>query len=302
MDAGDGAGRGGDARAYGGVAGVDGSEGAAIALDWAAGAAQARGIGLRIVHVLTGPSGSVPGDRGRSGAVLVARERDRVRRVRPGLAVDTRVVRGEPVEALVAEAARADLLVVGSRGNGSLATVLLGSTSVGVSARAACPVVVVPAVAPRAPQPGGRVVVGVDGSPASCKALEFALAEAVRGGRGLAVVHAWQVPAQVDPMAFAAVSTMGRETVRTRNERYLSGLVAEARTRETESVRVRVRMAEKPPAEALLAAAERADLLVVGSRGRGGMAGLLLGSVSQSVLHGAVLPVAVVRNPHDRAR
>lgn len=290
------AGRSGPAR-YEVVVGVDGSQGSEAALDWAAAAARELGTGLLIVHALSAPySPAAVGSGARAFTVLTDAE-SRIHAEHPDLPVQIRVAEEEANRSLVTEGEGARLLVVGSRGRGGFSSLLLGSTSVAVSARAACPVVVVPPEA--SARPAGRekrVVVGVDGSDVSYAALRFAMAGAARVGGELIVVHGWELPVPMDPTALTAAGyVMDHEVFRARNERYINEIVAEARTAETESVPVRVRVVEGSPARALLDAAEHAELLVVGSRGRGGVAGLLLGSVSQSVLHRATVPVAVVR-------
>ncbi|TDQ52287.1 universal stress protein [Actinorugispora endophytica] len=281
---------------HGVVVGVDGSKGSETALDWAAGAAVERGTGLLVVHAMGAPFTPVPDDLVERAVGVLSDAETRVRAAHPGLRVRTRTDGGEPIRALVAESEGARLLVVGSRGHGGVASLLLGSTSVGVSARAACPVVVVPAEAVGAPDRRRRVVVGVDGSGVSGEALRFALREAARADGDLTVVHAWQLPVPLDSMALAAAGySMDHEVFRSRNEKHIQELVAGARSEESALVPVRVRVVEEPPARALIGAAGYADLVVVGSRGRGGVAGLLLGSVSRSVLHRSPVPVVVVR-------
>ena len=134
-----------------------------------------------------------------------------------------------------------------------------------------------------------RIVVGVDGSSESRRALDWAVDEARRRGATLQVVHAWSIP-HADPylpvMLEPEVFHRGAETVL---QEAVSGIGTDhGPTIETELVCA-------SPAAALLAAADGADLLVVGSHGRGGFTGMLLGSVSQHVLHHATCPVVVVR-------
>jgi len=149
----------------------------------------------------------------------------------------------------------------------------------------------------------GTIVVGVDGSPGSLAALRFAAAEAGLRGARLRVVHAWTVPLAV---ALPEPAVLGQpiipepefEEVRaallSQGEKLLDEALAGLDAPEIERV-----LAEGTAAHALVQAAEGADLLVVGSRGRGGFKGLLLGSVSQQCAHHAPCPVAIVPSPRD---
>jgi nucleotide-binding universal stress UspA family protein len=150
-----------------------------------------------------------------------------------------------------------------------------------------------------------RIVVGVDGSPGGRSALRWAVAEARVRGAPLHVVHAWMVPlidALPEPWAVGAPS-LGpsddevHDHLEAAARNLLDACVDEARSAEPD-VDVQGELVEGRPAGALLEAAGGADLLVVGSRGRGGFAGLLLGSVSAQCVHHAPCPVVVV--PQDR--
>ena len=136
-----------------------------------------------------------------------------------------------------------------------------------------------------------RIVVGVDGSPSSVHALEWAIQQAERTGDVIDAVHAWHFPADYGmPVAdlpdFAGLA-----------EEVLDKAIAEARnaTHLSTAVTIRPHVVEGNPAQALLDLAQGADLLVVGSRGHGGFTGALLGSVSQHVVHHAPCPVMVMR-------
>jgi nucleotide-binding universal stress UspA family protein len=209
----------------------------------------------------------------------------------------TEVSRAEAHHALLKSAQDAELLVVGSRGYSGVASLFLGSVAQRVASHATCPVVVVPPTSQEAAARRGRVVVGVDGSEHAAAALRFALVEAERLRAELVAVYAWQAPdAPVDPFTvLQADVAVDREQQVARAREWLLRTVDEARTPLTQRVPVRVETPEKHPAAALLDEGADADLIVVGSRGRGGFTGLLLGSVSQQVLNHAVVPVAVVR-------
>jgi nucleotide-binding universal stress UspA family protein len=206
------------------------------------------------------------------------------------------VVPGSAGRALVDTATGADLLVVGARGRGALRG-LLGSVSHQCVHHAACPVVVVPGgeAVPSAAS-WERVVVGVDGSDASAAALRWALEEAARWDAELTVVHTWETPYPVEPWGFV-ITPAHPDDFRTGSVALISNMVdaavAEGAPRPASVVPLSV---EDAAGAGLIGAASGADLLVVGSRGRGGFAALLVGSVSLHCLHEAPCPVAVVRS------
>lgn len=134
-----------------------------------------------------------------------------------------------------------------------------------------------------------RIVVGVDGSPSSRQALEWAIRQAGLTGAVVDAVMAWQYPANYGWVMDERQADLGGMAAQT-----LDKAVAQARPVQPE-VEVRTRVLEQNPARALLDTAEGADLLVVGSRGHGGFVGVLLGSVSQHCVHHAPCPVVVVR-------
>ncbi|TDQ53402.1 universal stress protein [Actinorugispora endophytica] len=291
------------------VVGVDGSAGSARALDWAVTAALARGTGLRLVYALGLPLVTLPlggpvrmapsQETSAAAAAMLAQALERVHAAAPGLPVTSEVSRVEAHHALLKAAEGASLVVVGSRGLGGVGSLFLGSVSFRVAAHARCPVVVVPP-GEGAPTVGrGRVVVGVDGSEHASAALRFALAEAAHTRSEVVALHAWTAPpAPVDPFVVVGADVgADRERQDARTRAWVSEDVERARTPETREVPVRVEASEGHHARALLEAGADADLVVVGSRGRGGFAGLLLGSVSQAVLHHAPVPVAVVHLP-----
>jgi nucleotide-binding universal stress UspA family protein len=147
----------------------------------------------------------------------------------------------------------------------------------------------------------GKIVVGVDGSPGSVAALAWAVAEGRLRGASVHAVHAWELPlapgeagsyvAVGEPSSEHDLEAVGRTLEATADE----ALRESVRGVDTTGVELRSESVEGRPADALLGAAEDADLLVVGSRGRGGFKGLVLGSVSQRVAHHARCPVVIVR-------
>ena len=268
------------------LAGVDGSAYALDAVDYAARLAARHGRALRLVHafvwpmlgVATGPPQGVapdePGGAGLKGQAeaWLDEAAARAAAAAPDVTVTTEITPGAPGAVLLAASAEAGALVVGSRGLGGFGALLLGSVSTQLASYARCPVVVVR----EAQAPEGPVVVGVDGSAPAEAAVGFAFAEAAARGASVVAVHG------------------GDE----KDGGYTRHLLAEAlggwAARYAE-VDYTTRFVAEKPAKALVAASEEAGLLVVGSRGRGGFKGLLLGSVSQAAVQYARCPVAVVR-------
>lgn len=212
-------------------------------------------------------------------------------------AIERRAVCDLPARALLDASADADLLVVGARGLGGFRGLLLGSVSQQCVHHATVPVVVVRE--PPRPVTGQRerIVVAVDGSATSQRALDWALDEARLRGAQLIVLHAWQpaiLPAAAPAVAMADAPWLGDDAARLVQQQ-LDASPSDGLTTPPEPVVVCGN-----PAAAILDAATSASLVVVGSRGRGGFAGLLLGSVSQQVVHHAPCPVVVV--PADRDR
>ncbi|GAA0373425.1 universal stress protein [Microbispora corallina] len=273
------------------VVGVDGSRAGVEAAAWAAREAALRHAPLRIVHAIPdwacrtagkGPYAEVA-EWMRSGAEQVlAGAAERAEAEAPHVETATAILPGDPRSALIAEAAGAALLVVGNHGLGGFRGLLVGSVAHGVAGHAPCDVVVV-RTAPG--EPGGEVVAGVDGSPAGGRSLEFAFAEAALRHAPLRAVHAWnpfEGPLPGGPRDEEGEARLLREALEGPRARHPDVAVTE------EVVRGH-------PVDALLRASEGADLLVVGSRGHGAFAGLVLGAVTQPLLHHATCPLAVVR-------
>ncbi|MEO3972542.1 universal stress protein [Streptomyces sp. CAU 1734] len=285
------------------VVGVDGSASSLAAVETAAREAKLRGTGLRVVHAFIWPAMKVPlgpaavGPRDGGLRNLAERTLDeavtRARDVAPGVAVTGEIVTGEPLTVLEERSRTASLAVVGSRGMGGFIGLLVGSTAVHLAAHGRCPVLVVRGE----PDREGPVLLAVDGSPEAAGAVEFAFAEASLRGVGLVALHAWNEwtePGDDDPgHPQNLVGDAGR--LRGTEERVLAEAIAGLREKYPE-VGVERRLIRGRVRPALIEASEEAQLLVVGARGRGGFAGLLLGSVSQALLHHAHCPVAVVRS------
>jgi nucleotide-binding universal stress UspA family protein len=138
------------------------------------------------------------------------------------------------------------------------------------------------------------IVVGVDSSHGSRAALRWALAQARLTGAAIEAVAAWQQPATYEYSYGAVPFPSPGDSIATTAEKVLTETVAEVVGTSAEPVDVRIKIAHGPAAQILLEAAARAELLVVGSRGHGAFAGMLLGSVSQHCTHHAPCPVIVV--------
>ncbi|WP_328344306.1 universal stress protein [Streptomyces violaceus] len=284
------------------VVGVDGSASGLAAVEVAAREARLRDAELRVVHAFLWPAmhpppgpfplGPPAGGVRNTVERLVAEAVERARTTEAEVQVSRAVVTGEPLTVLEAQSRAAGLVVIGSRGMGGFAGLLAGSTAVHLAVHGRCPVLVVR----EEPRADGPAVVGVDGSAAGEKAVDFAFAEAALYGTGLVAVHAWTMGNAPRPTARdASVRYTNRSAgLAQGEERLLTEALAGHRERYPE-VTVRQEMVHGGTREALIEASRSARLMVVGARGRGGFAGLLLGSVSQALLHHAHCPVAVVR-------
>jgi nucleotide-binding universal stress UspA family protein len=284
------------------VVGIDGSAEARLALEWAVREAVLRHRPLHVLHAFVWPLLDVPlepsvygppdGGLRHAAERLVREAADEACRLAPGLTVTAGLMECAASAALVEESKRAAVVVVGNRGLGGFTGLLVGSTGVQVAAHAACPVVVVRSGT--GGSTGGRVLVGVDGGPTGEAVLAYAFEQAAWRGFGVTAVHAWHWPVPAGPGDLLPVVYDVAE-LRDEEERLLGEALAGWREKYPD-VPVQRRLVEGRPGEVLVAESAGADLVVVGSRGRGGFAGLLLGSTSQQVLQHAGCPVAIVRS------
>jgi nucleotide-binding universal stress UspA family protein len=285
------------------IVGFDGSPGSRHAVRWAVYEAMSRQAVLFLLRAFSLP----PGERGERFAVRWRPEAERevaaiageCRREAPELELRTEIRMGNPAATLAEAAAGAELLVLGAPAMSGTRAVLLGSTSAELVRRLNVPVVVVRGeresrrVAEN-PRWFERVVVGVNGSQTSVRAIGFAYDFASRHDSELVAVHAWD---ELPPDALSTAHTWQLDwaDIDDACRRELSEAMAGWQERYPNvPVRKEVTTAQRP-AEALFTAAEEADLLVVGSHGRGVVRTVLLGSVSHAVMHYAPCPVAVVR-------
>lgn len=199
------------------------------------------------------------------------------------------MVYSSPALALIKMSEQAHMIVVGSSGRGLLARGLLGSVSSTVVRHATCPVAVIRDEDLADPL-HGPVLVGIDGSPASELATAIAFDQASRRGVDLVALHAWSDVAVLELPAF------DWEAVEADAQRSLAETLAGWQERYPD-VSVRRLLVRDLPAQQLIfqTRATQAQLVVVGSHGRGGLTGLILGSVSNTVLHSVQAPVIVAR-------
>ncbi|HTI75263.1 MAG TPA: universal stress protein [Mycobacterium sp.] len=287
---------------HGIIVGVDGSPASRVAVDWAAREASVRHLPLTIIHVVQAatiqvwPDIPLPSDLHlrfeESGKAILSDARataeDAVRDAGP-IQVDTELISAAVLPTLIDWSKGADMIVVGCRGLGAIARRLLGSVSWGLVHHAHCPVAVVHDEDPLMPTPAvAPVVVGIDGSPASEDATAIAFDEASRRGVGLVAVHAWSDFA-VDELPGVEWADLEKQA-----EEALAERLAGWQERYPDVTIRRVVVLDRP-AHQLLEQSESAQLTVVGSHGRGGFAGMLLGSVSSTVAESARMPVIVAR-------
>lgn len=284
------------------LVGVDGSPSALHAARWAAREAVRRHVPLRLLHACVLPPTSrpvtLPGGAVEAlveiGHQVLRKAEATMREIGPALEVRREVRVGGAAGLLIEESAKARMVVLGSHGLGGFEGMLVGSVSVGVSAHGHCPVVVVRGRTVDEPPPErGPVVVGVDGSRISEAALGFAFDAASLRGVPLIAVHTWTDMSAGETWSMLPFD-IDYDEVAEDERRLLAERLAGWREKYPD-VELRQVVLRDRPVRGLLETAEDAQLLVVGSRGRGALKGIGLGSTSQALLHHSVCPVAVVR-------
>lgn len=287
------------------VVAVDGSEASLNAVRWAANTATKRGIPLRIASSYTMPQflyaeGMVPpkelyDDLQNETLEKIEEARSIAHESFPDLKIGHTVAEGSPIDMLLEMSHDVTMIVMGSRGMGGLSGMVMGSVSASVVSHAACPVVVVrDDNAVNEANKYGPVVVGVDGSEVSQKATEYAFEEANARSSELVAVHTWMdMQVQASLAGLSAAQAEWADVEKEQGE-----LLAERLSSFQEKypdVPVKKVIARDRPVRALSDNSEGAQLLVVGSHGRGGFKGMLLGSTSRALLQSAPCPMMVVR-------
>ncbi|MEU2429393.1 universal stress protein [Streptomyces sp. NPDC007861] len=283
------------------TAGLDGSPQSTAAAEWAAREALLREVPLRLVHADEWPVWTADPEvraavQRRWADQLLTGAAEQLRAKNPSLDITTRRLSGRPPAALAAEAADADLLVLGSRGLSCVMGFVLGSVGMETITATEAPVVLV-----RAPKPPGTgqdppagasrdVVVGVDVHQSCDPLLEFAFDEAARRGARLRALHGWSLPPIVrDALALEEAELDMAPDIAHRLAETLAPW-----KRKYPSVTVVERTPVGAPSQLLVQSADDADLVVVGRRGRRSRLGARIGPVAHAVIHHCASPVAVV--------
>ncbi|QMV84118.1 universal stress protein [Corynebacterium hindlerae] len=291
------------------VVAVDGSDASKVAVRWAANTAMKRDIPLQLASSYAMPQflyaeGMVPpqeiyDDLQAETMVKIDEARAIASEVAPDIKIGHTVAEGSPIDMLLEMSKNCTMIVMGSRGLGGLSGMVMGSVSAAVVSHAECPVVVV-----REDNPVddttkyGPIVVGIDGSAVSEKATEYAFAEAAARGAELHAVHTWMDMQVQASLAGLAAAQQQWQVVEEEQHALLSERLAGFQS-EYPNVVVKKIVTRDRPVRALCDAAEGAQLLVVGSHGRGGFKGMLLGSTSRALLQSAPCPMMVVRPTAD---
>lgn len=290
------------------VVAVDGSKASHVAVQWAANTAKKRGLPLRIATSYTMPQflyaeGMVPPQELFEELTAEAMERVNAakqiaREIAPDLKIGHTVAEGSAIDMLLELSKRSTMIVMGSRGLGGFSGMVMGSVSAAVVSHSTCPVVVVRednAVTPETKY--GPIVVGVDGSEVSHLATELAFVEADARGAELVAVHTWMDMQVQSSLAGLSAATQLWEEVGDDQKEQLNECLADL-TEKYPDVTVKTVVTRDRPVRALTDYSQGAQLLVVGSHGRGGFKGMLLGSTSRALLQSAACPMMVVR-PED---
>lgn len=290
------------------LVGVDGSLASLHALDWAIALAQRNNSKITIACSYSLPTFAAASIDGGFAALDDSSIQEGARVVLEGAAkrvkdagvpVTAQIASGDPAGALVELSQAHDLVVVGTRGRSGFTERLLGTVSSALPAHSKCPVVVVPGHGLRDTdelpeiKPIKRIVVGVDGSATAHGALDKAVRHAKLWGAELVAVGGVPLSKGSGVLAWVGPANVDQEEVLRGYAEKLDE-IADAAEAKTTGVKIRRIVLDGSGAELLTEFSQAADLLVVGSRGRGGFAGLLLGSTSQAVLHHSKCPVLVV--------
>ncbi len=281
------------------VVGVDGSPLSMAAVARAAQVASARGYTLHVLHAFAPDLPMLGFGELSDGSAMVSTHAKRLvadgvaraHAVDPALTVTTAIRDGYASQALVDASRSAALVVVGAMGHGVFSRTSVGAVAMQVITHARCPVLVVGHETAGGSPASGRVVVGVDGSKPSLRALAVAFDEAARSGGTLDVLHAWEAHSASDP----TLSTSSDwSTYEANLEKIVESAIATLRS-ENPDVKVDYEVVRSEPVQALVDRTEGAAMLVVGSRGSGGFAGLHVGSTALRLISRVHCPLLMTR-------
>jgi nucleotide-binding universal stress UspA family protein len=277
------------------VVGIDGSAQGLHAAEFGAREAAMRGLAVLLLRAIPWPffdaplspglGGRIENEEREQAAAEIEEATARALEIDSKLKIHSRIELASPADLLLRVPA-ATMIVIGAHKDASAVRPLLGTTATQVATHAACPVI----VARGRERATGDVVVGVDGD-SSEAAVGFAFEEAALRGTGVTALHAWSHPMALGPADLLAQLDQDRHVV---EQRVLDGALA-GWSEKYPQIAVTPVISRSHAKAALADASCRAQLIVVGARGRGGFAGLLLGSVGLSLLRSAACPVAVVR-------
>jgi nucleotide-binding universal stress UspA family protein len=286
------------------VVGIDGSDEAARAAEYGAWEARRRHVPLRLVFAhrppqMWGPSLLIPNDyawvQDWVGDMLATAVKT-VTAAHPDVTVETTVVSGGAAAVLVDESRHASLVVLGTRARGGVSGHIGGSVAAQVAAHAHTPVIVLRPDGPAdpTPPPGGRILVGLDGSVESERAMAFAVEEAAARDAAVDAVYVWNV-LEVRDLGPLVPDGYDIDEAEEKALRLLTEATVGWSDRHPDLVIGRRLVHGLDAADALARESVRADLVVVGSRGHGGFLGLRLGSTVDALIRHAGAPIAVVR-------
>lgn len=284
------------------VVGVDGSEQAHTALEWAAGWAAERGAGLTVLTARPGPTLSEPDYPAVTNILELSVERAKnsmnhaaegARSTYPDLDVDTWWTLDSPAQALIDASGQADLIVIGTRQLGRITAFFVGSVGDHVIPRARGPIAIVPyAKEVDRVGAGSTIVLGLDATAGPTPAVEWAFATAAATGARVEVLHAWAFDYLWESAAVGLEEEDLRNLLERERERLHEAIAPYVE--QFPGVDVAPRIVRDDPTTALTEASRSTPLLVLGTRGRGGFPGMRLGSTSRKVLRSTDCPTIIV--------
>lgn len=272
------------------MAGTDGSAGGSAAVEWAAEEAVRRRWALLVVYVCELRGAGHP-EPCRAGHQLLASAAAVAVAAAPDVEITTKLLHGRPEECLRSAFGDVSMAVIGSRKLGQIRQAVLGTVTSALASDAAAPLVIVHAS--ESGRPDGPVVVGCDAAGNSGAAIELAFAEAQSRGADLVAVYSWRNTLVDSAFPYVPPLMLDLSQLEGDARDALAAILTDARTKYPK-VRVRTVVTSQGPVPTLLDLGAQAQLLVVGTRGRGALSGLLFGSTSQALVSHMTCPVVVV--------